>query len=90
MADIYIRREHELSLEEAHQVMDEIAAEMSTALNISYHKRGDTLIFRRTGAQGSIRLTESEIVIEATLGMMLRMMRPMLVDAIETKLDELI
>ncbi len=90
MADIYIRREHDLSLDEAHALMDELAAEMAEALNISYRKQGDTLIFRRTGAQGSIRLTESEIVIEATLGMMLRVMRPTLVDAIESKLDELI
>jgi putative polyhydroxyalkanoate system protein len=90
MADIYIRREHDLSLDEAHALMDELATEMAEALNISYRKQGDTLIFRRTGAQGSIRLTESEIVIEATLGMMLRVMRPTLVDAIESKLDELI
>ena len=90
MADIYIRRDHGLDLDEAHDLMDEVADELARKLNIRYHKDGDTLLFRRSGATGSIRLSESEIVIEASLGMMLRTMRPVLVAAIENKLDELI
>ena len=90
MSHLFVKRQHDLDYEHAHELMDEVADEMARKLNISYRKQGDTLTFRRPGANGSICLTESEIVIEATLGIMLRTMQPVLENAIERKLDEFI
>ena len=88
MSDIYVRRRHGLDYDDAHMMMDKLAEELAEKLNISYEKNGDTLSFRRTGADGTINLSDSEIVIEANLGMMLRMMKPTIVAAIENTLDD--
>ena len=73
MSDIYVCRSHELDYDEAHALMDKVAEEMADTLGISYQKDGETLTFRRSGANGSIHLTDSEIIIEAKLGMMFKM-----------------
>ncbi len=90
MSNIYVRRSHDLSYDEAHALMDNVADEMADKLGISYQKNGDTLTFRRSGASGSIQLTETEIIIEAKLGLMLRMMKPSLELAIHATLDQYI
>ena len=87
MPDIYIHRNHDLSLEEAHALVDDIAEEIASSFGVKYRKEGDTLVFSRAGANGRIRLGESEIVIEASLGMMLKTLRPVIEAAIEEKLD---
>ena len=90
MPYICVRRSHDLNHDEAHAMLDELAAKMADKLDLHYHKDGDTLRFRRSGADGSIKLTDSEIIIEANLGIMLRVIKPTLMAAIENTLDDYI
>lgn len=88
MSDIYVRKPHQLDYDDAHELMDSVAAELADKLSISYQKDGDTLTFKRTGASGKIQLTDTEIVVEAKLGLMLKALQPMLQSAVENKLNE--
>lgn len=87
MAEIYVCRHHKLDKKAAHELLDEVAIQLAEKLDLQYEKKGDVLKFHRTGAHGSIKLTESEIIIEATLGMMLSMMKPALERGIHKTLD---
>ena len=88
MPDIYIRRNHKLGLEEAHELIDEVAGDLAESIGAKIRKDGDTLVFTRPGANGRIRLSGSEIIIEASLGIMLKALRPVIETAINNKLDE--
>jgi putative polyhydroxyalkanoate system protein len=90
MADIEITRQHQLSEEEAQQRMRQVAEDLGREFGISYQQSGNMLDFSRPGVNGQISLTDGEISVNASLGMLMKAMKPLLVDAINKRLDKIL
>lgn len=69
---IALRRHHGLGLAKAKQIAERIARRLQSDYGGSYAWRGDDLLFRRTGASGSVAVTKDEIQIRLELGLLLR------------------
>ena len=90
MADIDIERAHSLPMAEAQQLVDKIATEMGDKMGLECTKNGNNIAFKRSGVDGEITLDENAIRIQAELGFMMKAMKPMIVGAINKRLDEVL
>jgi putative polyhydroxyalkanoate system protein len=88
MPSIDIRRPHQLSLDEAHALVDKVATRMREKFEITSQWAGQTLSFQRPGVQGQIVVGEKEIHVQAKLGMLLAPLKGMVEQEIRRKLDE--
>ena len=86
MASIHIKRQHHLAQDEARQRVEEIARDLKQKLNADYAWKGDSLLFKRSGASGSIDLNGDSIELKIKLGMMLAPMKGKIEAAIREKL----
>lgn len=88
MPSIDIRRPHQLSPTEAHAVMDKVAARMREKFDVQTQWQGETLVFQRSGINGTIAIGNDEIHVSAQLGMLLSPLKGMIEQEIRRKLDE--
>ena len=88
MPTIDIRRPHQLSLTEAHAVVDQVASRMREKFGMEGQWQGDTLRFARPGVNGSIAVAADTIHVRAELGLMLAPLKGMVEQEIRRKLDE--
>lgn len=88
MPNIHIHRPHQLSVAEAHAVVDQVAAKLREKLSMDTHWEGDVLQFSRSGVNGSIVVAPQAIDVKATLGLMLAPLKGMIEQEIRRKLDE--
>jgi putative polyhydroxyalkanoate system protein len=63
MASIHIHRNHTLGVVAAKREVEEIARNLKSKLDISYRWVGDDLQFQRSGANGSIAVTETTVTV---------------------------
>jgi len=87
MPDIDIIRYHSLPLAAAKSRVQKTADELSAEHHLKSAWLGDTLSFERSGLHGEIRVTHSEIHLQATLGFLMKPFKGQLVDRIEEKLE---
>ena len=87
MANIHIKQQHTLAHDEARKRVEEIAKDLKDKLNADYAWKGESLRFKRTGASGSIDLSDEFIELNIKLGMMLAPMKGKIESAIREKLD---
>ncbi len=87
MANIHIKRQHHLAHDEAKKRVEEVAEELKKKLDADYAWKGDTLQFKRSGASGSIKLSDEYIELDVKLGMLLTPMKGKIESAITEKLD---
>ena len=90
MANIHIERTHHLALEEARQQVEQLAERLKEELGVDYHWKGNDLLFKRSGANGTIQLAPDCITCDVKLGMLLTPMKGKIEDAINDKLDRAI
>lgn len=88
MPKIDITRPHQLSIDEARAVVDQVAARMREKFGMDGQWQGDTLTFSRPGVNGSIAVAGDAIRVSAELGMMLAPLKGMVEQEIRRKLDE--
>ncbi|MEO7051880.1 MAG: polyhydroxyalkanoic acid system family protein [Rhodanobacter sp.] len=88
MPNIDIRRPHQLSIEDARAVVDQVAARMSEKFGMTGQWRGDTLTFSRPGVSGTIAVESNAILVQAQLGMLLAPLKGMIEQEIRRKLDD--
>lgn len=88
MSDIRIKKRHRMPYKEAKQLIEKVADDLSEQLGIGYQPSGDDLTFAGKGVKGTISLDREYLLVEAELGMLLKVIRPTLEDAINRKLDE--
>lgn len=88
MSEIDIRRRHELSLEDAQQVADDLAADLAGKFAIDYGWDGDTIVFDRTGVSGEILVDAEQVHVRARLGFLLGYLKPAVEREINRYLDE--
>lgn len=89
MADIDIRRSHDLGLKAARKAADQMAEDLAGKFGLSGGWTGNTHHFDRPGVTGSLHLTEKELHLTVKLGFLLKAMRGPLEAAIVRELDSL-
>jgi len=89
MPDINLVRSHSVSIQEARARVQKAADELAVEHNLRSEWQGDTLRFYRSGLEGEIKVTASEIRLEATLSFLLKPLQAALVDRIERMFEKL-
>ena len=84
MADIDIRQNHQLDQAEARRRLEGWADELTRKLHVNCRWQGETLSFKRPGAEGSIDLSPGLVAVRVKLGMLVRPMK----DKIEAQIRE--
>jgi putative polyhydroxyalkanoate system protein len=88
MANITIKRQHTLGRERARERVNEIAKSLQKQLNTTCKWQGDSMVFSRSGASGSLDVGEETIEVNVKLGMMLSPMKGSIQQAIEEQIDQ--
>ena len=88
MATIQITRSHQLDPETVRGKVQELANMLVEKLSAEYTWEKDRLIFKRTGANGFVRISDQELEVEVKLGMMLRPLKGTIEKTITEYLDQ--
>jgi putative polyhydroxyalkanoate system protein len=89
MSHIVVHRSHELSLDQARQAAETLAAQLAERYEVSYHWQDDSLHFERSGVNGRIDLEPGGVRINARLGFLLVPLKHRLEQEIHRYLDEM-
>jgi putative polyhydroxyalkanoate system protein len=87
MANIRIKRNHDLGIEDARAAVEELAQTLRSELRVDYTWSGNKLAFNRLGASGTIDVGANYIDLDIQLGMPLSLMKNMIEDSINDRLD---
>jgi putative polyhydroxyalkanoate system protein len=90
MPDIRMIKYHALPMAKARELVQKAADNLAEEYDLSSKWAGNTLHFRRSGVQGAMRVTESEIDLEVTLGFLLKAFKAKFVEHIEHNFDTLL
>ncbi|GIZ12773.1 polyhydroxyalkanoic acid system family protein [Pseudomonas sp. NCCP-436] len=88
MSRIRVERSHSLGREAARTKAEQLAERLASEYEVRYRWQGDTLEFRRSGAEGSIEVGDSTVRVELKLGLLLSPMGGMIQREIERALDK--
>lgn len=89
MADIDLKREHDLGLPAARKAADKMAEDLGRKFNLVGSWTGNTLHFDRPGVAGSLALTDKHLHLTVKLGFLLKAMRGPIERAVHQELDTL-
>ena len=90
MPDIRMIKYHSLPMAKARELVQRAADDLSAEYDLSSRWAGNTLHFRRSGVEGAMRVTESEIDLEVTLGFLLKAFKAKFVEHIEHNFETLL
>lgn len=90
MSDIKYVRRHSLPLKEAKKVAQKTADDLAEEYDLKSEWSGDTLRFHRSGVEGHMHVTASEIDLNVRLGFLLKPFKAKFEQHIERHLDELL
>ena len=88
MADVSIRREHGLSLQQAKEAAGQIAERMAGEFDMTTQWNGDVLSFRRSGVAGTLALREHEAQIDITLDFLFKAFAGTLEEKVARNMDK--
>jgi len=88
MARITVERPHSLGRMAARTKAEQLAERLAREYSLSYRWIGDTLEFKRSGADGRIEVGEERVCVELNLGLLLSAMSGSIKREIERALDE--
>ena len=72
MADISMKRDHDLCEEEVQAMIEQIASKVATRLGGSWHWQGDTAVCEARGARALVFYDERSISLDVTLPFVLK------------------
>jgi len=87
MSNIHIERSHHLGIENARAQVEELAQSLRDELHADYQWNGDSLVFKRAGASGTIDVSADSIRVDIELDLMLSLMKGIIEDRIKRRLD---
>ncbi len=90
MADIELIKHHSLPLAAARALVQRTADDLAKEYHLVSHWTGNTLHFTRTGIQGQMQVTESEIRLEVTLGFLLKLLKAKFIENIDRSFETLL
>ena len=88
MADITLKRAHQLGLNGARAAADRMIDKLDKQFDLSGSWQGDTLHFDRPGVSGRLAVSDSDMQLEVTLGFLLRAMKGPIERAVHEQLDK--
>ena len=90
MPDIKMIKYHTLPLTRARALVQTVADDLAQQYGLDSRWVGNSLHFRRLGVEGHMRVDESEIDLEVTLGFLLKAFKAKFVTSIEHNFDTLL
>ena len=90
MPDIKFVRRHALSVAQARKIAQKAADDLAEEYELESEWEGDTLNFARSGVNGAMDVTSSEIKLEVNLGFLLKPFKNKFEQHISHRLDELL
>jgi putative polyhydroxyalkanoate system protein len=90
MADIEFVKPHSLTIAKAKALVQRTADSLAAEYGLSSEWRGNTLHFHRSGVDGQMHVTESQIRLLVTLGFLLKAFKGAFVGHIERNFDQLL
>ena len=88
MSDIVFIRSHELPMAKAKSFVQKAADALAAEYQLESEWHGNTLRFQRSGVNGKIQVTDSNIHLDVSLGLLLKPFRAKFVGEIERNLDK--
>lgn len=88
MSYIDMHASHSMNREDAHSAADRLAADLAQKFDINYSWSGDHIHFDRPGVDGTITVRDSEIRIEARLGLVLMFLKGRIEEEVVSYLTE--
>ena len=88
MARIDVQRPHSLGREVAREKAKQLAERLAREYAVRYSWNGDTLEFKRSGADGRIEVGEDRVRVQLNLGLLLSAMSSSIKREIEDVLDK--
>ncbi|BBP85894.1 MULTISPECIES: polyhydroxyalkanoic acid system family protein [Pseudomonas] len=88
MARINVERSHSLGRTAVRAKAEQLAERLAREYDVRYQWRGDTLEFKRSGADGQIEVSDDKVNVEVKLGLLLSAMSGSIKREIEKALDE--
>lgn len=89
MADIDLKRVHNLGMKAARTAADRMAEDLGRKFSLVGRWTGDTLHFDRPGVTGALALTDKDLHLTVSLGFLLKAMRGPIERAVLEELDTL-
>ncbi|HEX9390958.1 MAG TPA: polyhydroxyalkanoic acid system family protein [Usitatibacteraceae bacterium] len=87
MADISLKRAHQLGLKGARAAADRMIDKLEKQFGLSGDWQGNTLHFDRPGVSGRLTVSDSDMQLEVTLGFLLKAMKGPIERAVHEQLD---
>ena len=87
MADIEIRRLHELGLAGARAAAERMAEDLRRRFGLAGSWQGNVFRFERPGVKGSLAVSERDLHLDVALGLLLKAMRGSIERAVNEQLD---
>jgi putative polyhydroxyalkanoate system protein len=89
VSEIRVRRSHHFTHAEARKGAERVAENLKERFNLSGRWKGDELHFSGSGIEGVLRIEPKAVEIDAKLGFMLALMKPVIEASIHENLDKL-
>ncbi len=90
MSDIKLVRSHSMPIAKARALAEKAAASLAAEYDLAHEWHGNSLHFHRSGVDGQMHVTASEIQLDVKLGFLLRAFKGKLLQHIERELDQLL
>ena len=90
MSDINLVKPHLLPIAKARALVQKVADGLAADYGLSSEWHGNTLHFHRSGVDGQLEVTNSEVRLDVTLGLMLKPLKGKLVGYIEGNFDRML
>lgn len=87
MTEIRISRSHVLPHATARREAQKIAEQLKETFDLEYEWQGDVVHFQRLGVTGCLRVGETDILLEAKLGVLLAFLGPTIESHITENLE---
>jgi putative polyhydroxyalkanoate system protein len=89
MADIDLKRIHNLGMKAARVAADQMAEDLGKKFGLKGAWSGNTLSFERPGVTGMLAITDKDLHLTVSLGFLLKAMKGSLEGAVVRELDKL-
>jgi putative polyhydroxyalkanoate system protein len=89
MADIEIKRVHNLGMKAARAAADRMADHLGRKFDLKGDWEGNVLHFERPGVTGSLSISDKDLNLRVALGFLLKAMRGSIETAVRHELDKL-
>ena len=91
MADISKTKNHSMDIATVKERVEKVAGDIAKKMGVKYSWNGDVCDLKGSGLKnGKITVTDSSVSIDLTLGMMAKMMKPVIEKEIDAKILEIV